>query len=176
MCTVKLEESKEYLINVSCVTHAGTIFVALVPPDADPISHVLMDFKTTKKDNQTGERYILLLVDLLTKYVWYQLSERKPAAVVLKFLKERLAEWESKGMKPKILHTDNGGEFANVDINKWCDQNHIEFRHGLPGHPQAQGAVERVVGTVITELKERVPDLNEMNLKHCDWVDQYAST
>ena len=89
------------------------------------------------------------------------------------FLEERIAEWAQSGLKPKILHTDNGGEFKNALVDAVCQKHSIEVRHGLPGHPQAQGAIERVVQTFWRRIRDRVP---EADLAEADynWVSQYV--
>ena len=132
-----------------------------------------MDYKTLHPDSVTGEKYLLLMVDLLTKYVWFKCTMNKPAQGVADFLEERVQEWATLGLKPKILHTDNGGEFKNALVNAVCERHGIEVRHGLPGHPQAQGAIERVVQTFWTLIRKREPaaDLGEQDY---NWVQQYV--
>ena len=44
--------------------------------------------------------------------------------------------------KPVILQTDNGLEFSNSQLNNYCINNDIKNIHGLPKHPQSQGACE----------------------------------
>ena len=132
-----------------------------------------MDYKTLHPDSKTGEKYLLLMVDLLTKYVWYKCTPGKPAQGVADFLEERVQQWAAIGLKPKILHTDNGGEFKNALVNAVCERHGIEVRHGLPGHPQAQGAIERVVQTFWNKLRMRVPEA-DLAEKHYAWVEQYV--
>lgn len=45
---------------------------------------------------------------------------------------------------PSILHSDNGREFANKVIEKFCNMwNEVKIIHGKPRHSQSQGSVER---------------------------------
>lgn len=134
-----------------------------------------MDYKTLHPDSTSNHKYLLLMVDLLTKYVWFKATIGKPAQGVADFMEERIADWAQSGYKPKILHTDNGGEFKNALVDAVCQKHEIEVRHGLPGHPQAQGAIERVVQTFWRGIRERVPeaDLNEPDY---NWVEQYVYT
>lgn len=134
-----------------------------------------MDYKTLHPDSNTDDRYLLLLVDLLTKYVWYKCTLGKPAAGVADFVQERFVEWKAMGYTPKILHTDNGGEFKNALVEAVCKEHNVEVRHGLPGHPQAQGAIERVVQTFWRELRKRDPNADMMEPDY-DWVSQYVAT
>lgn len=132
-----------------------------------------MDYKTLHPDSQTNHRYLLLMVDLLTKYVWYKCTLGKPADGVAEFVRERFDEWKALGYSCKILHTDNGGEFKNALVEAVCKEYRVEVRHGLPGHPQAQGAIERVVQTFWRELRklDRNADMREPEY---DWVQQYV--
>ena len=132
-----------------------------------------MDYKTLHPDTTTNHKYLLLMVDLLTKYVWYKTTEGKPAQGVADFLEERLAEWAQLGLKPKILHTDNGGEFKNALVDAVCEKHGIEVRHGLPGHPQAQGAIERVVQTFWRRIRQCVPEA-EHDEPDYEWVKEYV--
>ena len=43
---------------------------------------------------------------------------------------------------PKILQTDNGGEFKNNDLENFCEENNIKLIHSSPYHPQTNGSVE----------------------------------
>jgi len=133
-----------------------------------------MDFKTLPRDAKSGERYLLLLVCLLTKYVWAQVSGGKPAVIVRAFLESLWYRWSEEGLpKPDILHSDNGGEFANEVVDQFCNAAGVEYRHGLPGHPQAQGAIERVVGTFVALLKCRIPEY-DTGQGDVAWVEKYV--
>ena len=44
----------------------------------------------------------------------------------------------------KYLITDNGKEFKNKKLKKYCEQKGIKFIHWLPYRPHSQGVVERV--------------------------------
>ena len=43
---------------------------------------------------------------------------------------------------PKILQTDNGGEFKNNNLERFCLENNIKLIHASPFHPQTNGSVE----------------------------------
>ena len=45
-------------------------------------------------------------------------------------------------LKPKILHTDNDGEFKNKVMENYLKENNIDHITGCPYNPQHQGAVE----------------------------------
>ena len=47
--------------------------------------------------------------------------------------------FRKEGKAPKILHSDNGGEFIAEILNEIAAQFGIEVVHGRPYHPQSQG-------------------------------------
>jgi transposase InsO family protein len=42
----------------------------------------------------------------------------------------------------EVLHTDNGGEFCNKDVDGVCDQFNVRHVTGAPYKPSTQGGVE----------------------------------
>lgn len=93
------------------------------------MEHVQFDF------TQIGDMYLLVVIDLFTKYVWVKLFPTKEAAPVTLFLIQLL---QREG-KPLIWHSDNGGEFISDIMKEVAQQLGIEIRHGRPNHPQSQG-------------------------------------
>jgi transposase InsO family protein len=80
-----------------------------------------------------GRRYFLLLVDDLSRYMW----------VVVLGSKGEAAEAEC-GRKLRVLHTDNGGEFAS-----YCADEGVQRYYSAPYSPQQNGVVERHNQTVV---------------------------
>ena len=63
--------------------------------------------------------------------------------------------WEAQGKgKPKVVKTDNGGEFVGKDYTSFCAAEGIDARTGAPYTPQSQAVVERANGTVKKLLKK----------------------
>ena len=54
-------------------------------------------------------RYLFTKVDHYTKFGWTILMKNKKVETILSFIKQ----WLTSYFKPKMLHTDNGGEFRN---------------------------------------------------------------
>jgi transposase InsO family protein len=79
----------------------------------------------------------------------------------------------------RTLQSDNGGEFKNDVVTEWAEKNGVQLSHGLPGNPEADGCVERVIQTIDGGLKQCCPLLGERNNRvekgekvPVDWVDQ----
>ena len=47
---------------------------------------------------------------------------------------------------PKILQSDNGGEFKNSILDQYLSKINVRHIFGIPYHPQSQGSVEAKIG------------------------------
>lgn len=65
----------------------------------------------------------------------------KEANKVIAFL-NRTRDGPFEGRVQTFTHTDNGKEFVNNSVSKWCLDNGSENITGRPYHPQSQGQVE----------------------------------
>ena len=104
------------------------------------------------KIKDTSYKYILNYQDNMTKFCLLRGLKNKKAKSIIGTLEGIFAIFGA----PKILQTDNGGEFVNKEIDLyfeqiWPDMKHIKSR---PYHPQSQGSVERANGDVKRMLKK----------------------
>ena len=83
-------------------------------------------------------KYILDIVDHFSKWYYGYLLKSKNADEVLIHI-ENFCELFGY---PKILQTDNGGEFKNKKLENFCEKNNIKLIHSSPYHPQTNGCVE----------------------------------
>jgi hypothetical protein len=99
-----------------------------------------------------GNRYFLLLVDDLTRYMWVAAIPSKDHAVAaIKEIQAR-AEGES-GHKLRALRTDQGREFTSVEFAEYCAADRVHRQHAAPYSPQQNGVVERRNGTVVAAAR-----------------------
>ena len=109
-----------------------------------PMEHFqadLVDMGAFKNQNPT-HRYILVMVDLFSKYVWARALKTKDAGEVKASIMDIL--W-NEGF-PTIFQTDNGGEF--VEISQELSDRGITVRKGRSYKPSSQGQVERTNRTL----------------------------
>ena len=85
-------------------------------------------------------RYVLMCVDHFSKYLWGVLIENKEGETILKELELIFNQFG----QPELLHSDNGKEFKNHKLKKFCDDRKIKIKTGKPFHPKSQGAIERL--------------------------------
>lgn len=82
--------------------------------------------------------YALTCIDMFSKYAWVVPITRKRAETVLAAIEPILREHT-----PKLLHSDNGGEFVNAQMEVLLDELNIKHVKGFPYKPSTQGAIER---------------------------------
>ena len=122
---------------------------------------------------QPDVSYILNYQDNLTKFVSLKPLVDKSSASI----KTALAEIFNLFGAPKILHTDNGGEFRSRDlINNflkrfWPD---IIIIRGKPYNPQSQGSVERSNGHIKQMMSSLLNEDPSLDLKYIIPFVQYC--
>ena len=105
----------------------------------------LVETQNIAKENK-GIRYLLTVIDILSKYAWVEPLKDKKGPTVVQALDLILKQ----GRKPLKLQTDKGKEFYNKDMKAWLKDNNIH--HFSTGGDAKAAVVERFNRT----LKERL--------------------
>jgi transposase InsO family protein len=82
-----------------------------------------------------GNKYFLLLVDDLSRYIWVVVILSKDRAVAAIKDIQTWVEGES-GLKMKALRTDRGGEFTAMEFVDYCAAEGVHHQHTMPYNPQ----------------------------------------
>jgi putative transposase len=64
--------------------------------------------------------------------------------------------WPVCGL-PAVLYSDHGADFTSTHIVQVCADLRVQLIHSTPGHPRGRGKVERLFGTITTELLPTLP-------------------
>jgi transposase InsO family protein len=107
----------------------------------DSIQVDLIDF-TNKPSRQY--RYILVAIDIFSRYVWAFPLTGKSVAVTTRALEKLLDECNKK---PRLVSNDSGPEFQG-SFDALLKQRGIKHINSIPGSPESNGVVERVNGTL----------------------------
>nr|GEV62389.1 zinc finger, CCHC-type [Tanacetum cinerariifolium] len=100
----------------------------------------------------SGKKYIFLLVDDYSRYMWvYFLNTKNQAFDTFKEDK-KLIENELRTTL-KILRTDRGGEFTSNEFKQYCKENGIARQLTAPYSPQQNGLVERRNRTIMSTTR-----------------------
>jgi hypothetical protein len=104
----------------------------------------LIDLQTHFKKNN-GFKYILVVIDTYTKFVWVEPLKNKTAKEVTKHMASVL-----KKVQPKLLQTDNGTEFYNKDFQDLM--NKFNIKHYSTYSSVKAGMAERVIRTIKNKI------------------------
>ncbi|KRH91851.1 putative LTR transposable element, partial [Pseudoloma neurophilia] len=80
--------------------------------------------------------------------IYGKTMSRKDVMGIKEFLEETWKEFPFK-----MIQTDNGREFNNGTLKKWCEKHNIEMRFSTPHYHQGNGRVERAIRTIRSALK-----------------------
>lgn len=121
----------------------------------------LAEFTNYAKVNR-GNKYILVVIDCYSKFVWTKAIKEKSAQSVgdaFKFILSR-----ANGRIPKNLQTDQGKEFYNTNFNSIMKKQNINHYSSFTVKKAA--IVERVIRT----LKEKIYKLFSLNGNY-NWIN-----
>ena len=95
-------------------------------------------------------RYILIIVDLFSKFVEVVAMQDQTAEFVRNAIE---TGWVYRYGVPDVLLSDQGRNVDGEVIRQMCTYFGIEKRHSSPYHPQGDGQVERTVEIVKQALR-----------------------
>jgi len=58
---------------------------------------------------------------------------------------------------PAVLYSDHGADFTSTHLTRVCADLKVQLIHSAPGRPRGRGKVERLFGTITTELLPTLP-------------------
>nr|GEZ11544.1 protein NYNRIN-like [Tanacetum cinerariifolium] len=141
--------AKKLMISSKLVMNdpSGAIMVPISPPRKDEmpqnVIQVCKIFDVWGIDfmgpflSSRGNRYILVAVDYLSKWVEAKALPTNDARVVVKFLKYLFARFET----PRTIISDRGTHFCNDKFAKVMSKYRITHRLATAYHPQTSGQV-----------------------------------
>nr|GEW79661.1 reverse transcriptase domain-containing protein [Tanacetum cinerariifolium] len=100
--------------------------------------------------NSKGNKYILVAVDYLSKWVEAKAFPTNDARVVVKFLKSLFSQFGT----PKVIISERGTYFCNDQFAKVMSKYGVTHRLSITYHPQTSGQVE-VTNRGLTRILER---------------------
>ncbi|KAD2805874.1 hypothetical protein E3N88_39251 [Mikania micrantha] len=109
-----------------------------------------------------GNRYILVAIDYVSKWVEAQALPTNDARVVLKFLKKLFSRFGT----PRALISDRGTHFCNTMLEKALQRYGVTHRLATAYHPQTSGQVENANRGVKRILEKTVGKSRK------DWSDK----
>lgn len=100
--------------------------------------------------DQTGrKKYVLVVMDMFSKYVEAKAVETTGAAEVTKFLYKLFL----RNGCPKSVLTDHGKAFVSEAVEQCYEKFGVKGKRSTPYNPQGNGIVERAIGTIKSLLR-----------------------
>jgi hypothetical protein len=117
---------------------------------------------TLYEESNDGYKYFLTVVDHFSGYPWVFPLFTKTSTEVSFHLVELFTTFGP----PRILHSDNGGEFVNELVSNIAKIFHFELARGKAYNPREQGLVEKFNGTMATTLSKLMSERESQR-----WID-----
>lgn len=132
----------------------------------------IAEMQAYSKQNN-GYRYILVVIDCHTKFVWTQGIKNKTAICVTKALRKILRR---AGYRPNFLQTDHGREFYNRRMSALLQENNIS--HYSTYSSKKAAIVERVIRTLKSKLYKQFSLQGNYRWRHIlqNITDSYNDT
>lgn len=119
-----------------------------------PMDHIAIDTLGPLPTSQEGKKYILVAIDVFTRFVFLRALTDKTALSVAKELFNICCEFGH----PQIIQSDNGTEFVNEVIEHLTLLYHWDHRLSTPYYPQGNGLAESAVKSCLTLVRKRFAD------------------
>ena len=86
---------------------------------------------------------VIIGIDYFSRKIFGKTMSRKDVIGIREFLEET-----RKVFPFRMLQSDNGREFNNGTLKKWCETHNIGMRFSTPHYHQGNGRVERAIRTI----------------------------
>ena len=113
---------------------------------------VMFDCTTLDAPDSKGYKYLLLVCDHFSKFLWAAPLKTKTKNEVVSAIRKIFLVWPT----PRRFHSDNGGEFVNDLMVDLCDSLNTVHSTSLPRNPQCQGLVEVRNKVIKTKISKRI--------------------
>lgn len=138
-----------------------------VPLDTYHIDHV-GPLPSTKK----SYRYIFVVIDAFSKFVWFYATKTANASEVL----DKLTKQSTVFGNPRRIISDRGAAFTSNDFATYCKKENIEHVLTTTGIPRANGQVERINRILLPLLTKLANPKSEEWHKYLDFAQQCINT
>lgn len=121
------------------------------------------------RDFNKNHRFLLTVIDTLSKYAWIEILRDKTNSSVINAFKNIFL----KGRRPQILITDGGKEFDNKNFEKFL--NHHAIKHYITRNTEVKAAVvERFNRTIKEKLYKYFTSYKTK--KYLDIIDSFVNS
>ncbi|KAG1139974.1 hypothetical protein G6F37_009661 [Rhizopus arrhizus] len=122
-----------------------------------PWDHICIDTAGPMTTSVQGSNYILVVVDVFTRFCVLKAIPDKPSHTIALVLRSILSLFG----RPKIIQSDNGTKYVNEIICKFTEVSDIDHRLIAAYHPRSNGIAERWVGKTTNIIYKRLQGKND---------------
>ena len=123
------------------------------PVPSYPYQRVSMDLLTNLSETFRGNKYVMVVIDHLTRFCeLIPLTNKRAETVSLAFFDNILCRYCS----PEILISDNGREFTNAFMKNLCTKYNTRNIYITPYHPSSNGVSERAIRKLLDVLRVNI--------------------
>jgi len=127
-----------------------------------PGEHMAIDLAGPFPEDDNGHRFLLVLVDVCTRFVFLEPIPNKEATTIAKVL---FRIFTTIGF-PRILQSDNGKEFVNEIMRVMTSEMGVQHRLVTPYHPRGNGVAENHVKTAVNIIRKEIKDQKAVWARH----------
>lgn len=141
-----------------------------LPTTSVPFEIQCIDFAGPLNESLAGHRYILLTVDVATRYVISRATKDQTSATVINFIEEELIK---RVGRPEKLISDNGPCFISEEFQDFLKKWSIKHSRITPYHPQSNGIVEsanKTYGIMLTSVFQQFPTIWDRKTRDIDYA------
>ena len=136
---------------------------ASVPNEQWQADHTLLDLMILDSRDMSARPWLTAILDDCSRAVaGYTLFLGAPTAEQTALAFHQAANrktdpaWPVMGL-PDLLYSDHGSDFTSARLEQVCLDTHVRLIHSQVGIPQGRGKIERLYGTITTELLPHLP-------------------
>jgi transposase InsO family protein len=119
--------------------------------------HIDLSGPFDKVRTHTGGRYIMVVVDDSSRFLWVKVLSTKDSTTVLAALQEYKAWAEARqhlhGHRLLAIRCDGGGEFHSNASTAWYAEHGIDVQKTAPHTSQTNGVAERMIRTLMDKVR-----------------------
>lgn len=144
-----------------------------IPPGKRPFDIIHIDHLGPFVVSRNGFKYVLLVIDNLTKFVQLLLVRNTKTEAVLRKLQTFIGQFGAPG---RII-SDRGTCFTSIQFKNFCQRHGIQHILNSSRHPQANGLVERLNSTLLAKMQSTLEDEEGRDWdKHIPAIERHINT
>lgn len=141
-----------------------------LPTTSVPFQIQAIDFAAPLNESLEGHRYVLVTVDVATRYIISRATMDQTSATVINFMEDELIK---RVGKPDKLISDNGPAFISAEFQSFLKKWDIKHSRITPHHPQCNGIVEsanKTYGIMLTSVFKQFPTIWDKKTREIDYA------